>query len=210
MTIRIAVAALVLILSAAGTARAQECRDPSPAERAALLKAANALEATIAKPLLDAGWQAVRQKTALTDGIFIATHPSPPRPIFDCAALFDVQFQASPSSPNGIAAQNAIQSLSQNFSQSNVQRVTAIRASAAISVRASENSPQPLVPYATSVQSDDGTVTTTRCYGRYPFRHPPGSPYVENLCVSLITSPSVTKELDRTIDWSALRAALTP
>ncbi len=216
----------MLIVAAMLIAQAVECRPPTRPERAALVKAASVLRTAIIAPLSANGWTIDSDRSATTEAS-IATHPLPPRPLFDCSALFDLRLAAGTDNPHAKALAQAMQTMQANpkaAMQSPAQFAEA-SASAAIHVRASENLPTFPAPDGDHVQrlhvegatvafeeqspSDPVTWNATLCFGRLPFHHGPQTPYVENFCVTTTTSAEVLKEVLRAVQWRSLNAGLT-
>lgn len=71
--------------------------------------------------------------------------------------------------------------------------------------------------------TDDYLTDTTVCVGPwkpdvvfgagrdvlFPFQHPPGTPFIENLCVTIVAAEDMADEVLHKIDWQQLNDALT-
>ena len=217
----------MLLVAAMLIAQSAECRPPTTAERAALVKTASALRTAIVTPFTRNGWTINSDRSATTVEVSIATHPLPPRPLFDCSALFDLRLVAGADNPHAKALAQAMQTMQANpkAAMQSPAKFAEAYASAAIHVRASENLPAFPTPDGDHVQrlhvdgatvafkeqspTDPVTWSATLCFGRLPFHHGSQTPYVENFCVTTTTSAEVLKEMLRTVQWKSLNAGLT-
>lgn len=228
-------AVFVVSISLAG----QECRDPTPQEKAVAEKVANTLKAKIIAPLEANSWQIDSEESALTT-LVIASHPGPPRPLMTCGRIFEVKLVINPSSERGQAFQKRLQAFANPSTMDEIKKMTAAMAEGQLAIRANENDPYlrderheeitrvnvPGVPVSyRTAKASEATETTTLCYGNwkpevtfgpankyilFPFTHKAGTPYIENMCVKIDATPQVTEEVLKLGKWSELNSALTP
>ncbi len=216
----------------------EECRQPTAQEKAAAEKLAHTLYDKVVTPLKNSGWEVESEKSALTS-LVIATNPGPPRPLMDCAPIFDVTLRAKPDSPEGKKVAQASAMMENAKTADDFKKIGMLMASGQIHIRAGGNEPYihsemhtpikrldvPGVPVAyTTAANSDPAQPTTFCYGAFkpevtfgsnnkyipfPFAHGKQTPYVENMCVTVTATPEVTDQLLKEIHWAALDAALT-
>ena len=232
--------AAVLLVMAALTSSAfafgnEECRKPTPEEKAAVDKLVGVLKQEIITPLLASQWLVAGQKSAENMEVTVANGPVPPRPLMDCTTLFDYRLGADPNSKHGQEYQAAMK----NFTAQNMKEVLPLMASAQVHIRVGENNPTLAVPHveqykpldvqgpavAYQIPDKDANVATVLCYGgfkreltfskqstrvMYPFVHKQGTPFIENFCVNIRTSQTVTDEILKLVNWEKLKLGLTP
>lgn len=180
ITMYLCILLLILPVLAFGDA---ECRQPTPQEKAAAEKVAKNLHDKLLAPILSSGWSVASEKSALT-ALVIASNPAPPRPLMDCAPIFDVQLQPAPQNPRTKKIQDAFAQLQHAKGAADMNKLASIFASGQIEIRVLENSPylrsqidHPIkqinvpgagVAYRPVLQpGDEPTQTTTICFGAW-------------------------------------------
>jgi hypothetical protein len=228
-----------ICFATAGAARADdECRPPTPQEKQAAEKLAAALKTSVIAPLLAQGWTVDHSDTAF-DSLTVAVKPAPPRPIMTCAGAFDLQLRLSLDSPRGKEIRRQAEAFSKENTTEGSLKMFHVLALGQLEIKTNENDPFVSVPlrnvthlevrgaplaYRTisppASSADEPTVTTTVCvgdwtkfetdkYAPYPFSHRPGTPFIENACVSFIAPVEVVDPILKTIDWRPVSDALT-
>src|SRR5215831_19231459 len=89
------------LLAIPSIARAQECRDQTPAEAQVIARALDTIRKVVEAPLLAGDWQIERTRSG--EKAPIAIHPGPPRPLMTCMAFYSVDFVLKPDTPRGAA-----------------------------------------------------------------------------------------------------------
>ena len=227
---------MVFYLSAMARAE-EECRQPTPQEKAVAEKMAKTLYDKVVIPLKNSGWDIESDQSALKT-LVIATNPGPPRPLMDCASIFDVKLRAKPDSPQGKKVAQASTLMENAKTADDFKKIGALASSGEIHIRAGANEPylrseihQPIkqlnvsgVPVAFTTTGNDLAQPTTFCYGAFkpeitfgpnnkyilfPFVHGKQTPFIENMCVTITATPDVTEQLLKQINWASLNTALT-
>src|SRR5579872_395900 len=233
------VVVLLCVLVISATAFGQ-CRTPTAKEKAAIDKLVKVLKQEIITPLLPTGWRVASEKSAQTMQVTLAESANPPRPLMDCTSLFDFRLQAAPDSKRYQEYQAAVKNVTGSPDDMKKLLPVMASAEVDIkagennpTMRAPHTGEYkelkmdgPTVAYQIpGKDSSEAVVTTVLCYGgfkrdvvlggqntrvMYSFVHKPGTPFIENFCVNIKTSPEVTDEVLKLVNWENLKQALTP
>ncbi len=136
---------LAALLACAGVARAapvrgEQCRPPTPPERAAFLKLHEAVRDVVEAPLLAGDWQ-VQLGPLSIDDLTIATKVTPARPLTICSGRFEVRLRVDPASRRGKELQRLAEVYQAEGTGEGVSRMFQIVDQERITIRLATNVP---------------------------------------------------------------------
>jgi hypothetical protein len=230
---------LFAMASAASAWPMDECRPANPQELQAITKLNTALHDTLATALQVNSWKVDSTGTWFDSSITVATNPAPARPIQICSGVLHVKTSLDPKSPRGAEMNAEAEKLSKEGTDGakKMFQVLASGQMEIRSIANNPFEQEQLhgtltklqvagVPLAYRVTTapktdmDAPDVRTVLCFGNwqnfasdkyvpYPFVHPKGSAYIENVCVTLTTPAETADAVIKQINWQPLNDALT-
>jgi hypothetical protein len=217
----------------------QACREPSPQERQAVENAVRVMKQAVEGPVTSLGWKAQANELATGGiSVASNPNPMRPlmscTPLY--AAKYQIT-EANPryaAIHSEIEKLN-----NGNVQPDGIKGAAQAMAASVVEIRATENIPNMRTTRSHPIRrleiqgvavafqeptNDELMEDTVLCFGAwkpdvvfgtdnrfipFPFQHPKGTPFIENLCVRIHAAPEMTDAILRKVNWQQLNASLT-